>query len=126
MRGSDDLIKKAYLGQTVYIVAEFYRDVDGEVIAEKYYDIAKGRIKYIPNKRGYAQFLVEYKFDRGPTRIFWKNKKDIFEFKTDAIAKAIQLSDEEDRRLELYGFKKKVYRPWESSYKQMTLFDEKE
>ena len=126
MRGSDDLINKVHLGQTVYIVAEFYRDVDGEVIAQKYYDIAKGRIKYIPCKRGCSQLLVEYKFDRGPTRLFWRNKKDIFEFKTEAIAKAIQLSDEEDRRLELYGFKGKVYRPWESSYKQMTLFDDKE
>lgn len=119
-----NLIGKVHLGQTVYIVAEMYRDVDGEVTAEKYYDIAKGRIKYISSKRGYSQVLVEYKFDKGPVRIFWRDKKDIFEFKTDAIAKAIQLSDEEDRRLELYGFKKKVYRPWESSYKQMTLFDE--
>ena len=125
MRGSDDLIKKAYIGQTVYIVATLHRDIDGEV-AEKYYDIAKGRIKHISSKRGYSQVLVEYKFDKGPVRIFMRSKKDIFEFKTDAIAKAIQLSDEEDRRLELYGFKKKVYRPWESSYKQMTLFDEKE
>ena len=123
MRGSDDLIKEAYIGQTVYVVTTLHRNLDGEV-AEKYYDIAKGRIKHISSKRGYSQVLVEYKFDKGPVRIFMRGKKDIFEFKTDAIAKAIQLSDEEDRRLELYGFKKKVYRPWESSYKQMTLFDE--
>lgn len=118
MRGSDDLIKEAYIGQTVYIVATLHRDIDGEV-AEKYYDIAKGRIKHISSKRGYSQVLVEYKFDKGPVRIFMRSKKDIFESKADAIAKAIQLADEEDRRL-----KKKVYRPWESSYKQMTLFDE--
>ena len=117
------MIKEAYIGQTVYVVTTLHRNLDGEV-AEKYYDIAKGRIKHISSKRGYSQVLVEYKFDKGPVRIFMRGKKDIFEFKTDAIAKAIQLSDEEDRRLELYGFKKKVYRPWESSYKQMTLFDE--
>lgn len=126
MRGSDNLIKDAYIGQTVYIVATLHRNLDGEVIAEKYYDIAKGRIKHISSKRGYSQVLVEYKFDKGPVRIFMRSKKDIFEFKTDAIAKAIQLADEEDRRLKLYGFKKKVYRPWESNYKQMTLFDDKE
>ena len=119
------MIKKAYIGQTVYIVATLHRNLDGEV-AEKYYDIAKGRIKHISSKRGYSQVLVEYKFDKGPVRIFMRSKKDIFEFKTDAIAKAIQLADEEDRRLELYGFKKKVYRPWEDGYKQMTLFNGEE
>jgi len=101
-------MKKLEKDQTVYAVAEAFRDDD--YIARSYYDVYKCKVDLVPREG-----LKEYRLVScsKPTRVFFRTRAKIYESYAGAVEVAKAYANKEDERNELYGINTRTYRPWE-------------